>query len=83
MFSREYYEIFENIFLQNFSGGCFCIFLKVIEQLFRKGVNVKLKKCPCYDVLIFFSSQHVLERHRLMYKTSNSFVYKFVNLQVF
>ena len=24
-------------FLQNFSGGCFCIILKVIKQLFRKG----------------------------------------------
>ena len=41
-------------FLQNFSSGCFCIFLKVINQLFRKGVNVNrfLKKCHCYYVLI-------------------------------
>ena len=25
------------------------------------SVNKALKKCPCYDVLIFFSSQHVLD----------------------
>ena len=38
-------------FLQNLSGSCFSIFLKVIKQLFRKGVNVNrfLKKCTCYD----------------------------------
>ena len=47
--------------LQNFSSGCFCIILKVIKQ----GISQKqfLKKCPCYDVLMFFSSQHVLGRH--------------------
>ena len=27
--------------LQNFSGGCFCILLKVIKQLFRKGYFLK------------------------------------------
>ena len=41
-----------------------------------------LQKCPFYDVLIIFSSQHVLDTC-LMYKKSNSFVYKFVNCQPF
>ena len=38
-------------FLQNLSSSCFSIFLKVIKQLFRKGVNVNrfFKKCTCYD----------------------------------
>ena len=27
-------------FLQNSFSGCFCIFLKVIKQPFRKGVNI-------------------------------------------
>ena len=30
----EYYEILKNSF---FAGGCFCIILKVINQLFHKG----------------------------------------------
>ena len=37
-------------FLQNISGDCFSIFLKIIKELHRKGVNINrfLKKCPCY-----------------------------------
>ena len=62
------------VFFKNSSGGCFCIFLKVIKQPFRKG----------YYAVIIFSSQHILETHCLMYEKSNSFVYKFVvNCQVF
>ena len=66
-------------FSQNFPGGCFCIFSKVIKQPFRKSVNANrfLKK-------YFFFSTLFKEAHRLMYKKSNSFVYKFfVNCQVF
>ena len=46
--------------LQNFSGGCFCIILKVIKQLFCKGYfkEISLLWRPNN-----FSSQHVLERH--------------------
>ena len=29
-------KFLKTAFLQNFSGGCFCIILKVIKQLFRK-----------------------------------------------
>ena len=40
-------------FLQNFSGGCFYVILKVIY-----GTSISqtlfLKKCPCYGVLIIF-----------------------------
>ena len=64
------------------------IFLEywIILYIFRISLCVRspLKKCPCYDVLnvISFSSQQV--SHRLMYKKSNSFVYKFVaNSQTF
>ena len=39
-----------------------------------------LKKCPCYDVLILFSSQQVLEKHRLMYKKSNKVVFKLLSI---
>ena len=41
-------------FLQNFSGGCFCIILKVIKQLFCKGYLKNINKCPSYDVLTIF-----------------------------
>ena len=46
----------------------------ILKQLFGKGVNVKrfLKKCLCYDVLIFFSSQHDLERHIVWYIKSRT-----------
>ena len=49
-------EFLRTAFLWNNSGGCFCIFLKVVKQPFRKRVKLNrfLKKCPCYDVLIFF-----------------------------
>ena len=60
MFSCEYCKMF-NAFLQNFSSGCFCIILKVIKNLFLQ--RQFLKKCPCFDVLIIFSSQHFLERY--------------------
>ena len=44
---------FRTAFLQNFSGGCFCILLKVIKQPFRIGANVRTS--------YILSSQHVLE----------------------
>ena len=55
-------------------------FLKVIQQSFRKDVNLNrfLKGCPVYNVLIMFSSRHVFETDLLIYKKSNLFVYKFV-----
>ena len=31
-------KVLRTAFLQNFSGGCFCIFLKVIMQLFRQHI---------------------------------------------
>ena len=67
-------------FLQNFSVGCLCIFQTVSNQLVCKGVNVNrfLKKCPCYDALIIFSSQHVLER-RIVWCTK-SWIRLFTNL---
>ena len=64
VFSSEYCKNFKNSFLQNFSSGCFCIFLKVIKQLFHKGY-LFLQKFPCYDALMF-SSRYVLERYCLM-----------------
>ena len=74
--SWEYCETFINSFFTNFSGGSFSNFFK----------KKSLKKCPCHDVLIIFSSHHVLEKNRqhLMDKNSNSFVCKFVvNCQIF
>ena len=52
------------------------VFWKVMERLSRRGVNLNrfLKKCPYYYALIVFSSKHVLETHRLMYKKLISFV---------
>ena len=41
-------------FWKNPSGGCFCIFKKVIKSPFCKDVNGYLEKCPCYYVLIIF-----------------------------
>ena len=48
--------------LQNFSHDCFCNFLNVIKQPFRKGTsdNRLLQKCPCYDIRIISSSQHIV-----------------------
>ena len=56
-------KFLRTVFLQNTSGGSFSIFLKEIKQPFRRGVNLNrfFKKCPCYDVLIIFPSQRVLE----------------------
>ena len=62
-------------FLQNFSGRCFFIILKVFRN-FATAISQRLflKECPCYDVLIIFPSQHMLEKQkRLMNKNSNSF----------
>ena len=61
-------------FLWNTFGGCFCIFSKVIKEPFRKSYD-----CPNnFFFLTYFGET------RLMYKKSNSFVYKFVFIcQVF
>ena len=92
MFSCEYSEIFKNSFFIEHHVfyitpvGVSAFFLKGMKQVNLKGVNLNrfFKKCPCYDVLIIFSSQDILETSFLMYKKSNSFVYKFVvNFQVF
>ena len=75
VFCCEYYEIFKNNFLRELLRWLLLhFFLKVIKQLFRNGVNVSklLKKFPCYDVVITFSSQHVLERRIVSCKKSRS-----------
>ena len=65
VFSCEYCEIFTNSFFTELLRWLLLLFLKVIKQLFRKGVSVTrfLTKFPCYDVLLIFTSQNVLERH--------------------
>ena len=68
-------------FLQNFSGGCFCIISKVIKRYFAKSI---LKKYSCYDILIFFSSQHVLEKVELvcsqLCRQFPGFLYNFIRV---
>ena len=52
---------FKTAFLQDSPVAAFAFFKKVIKQLYFKGVNFnRFLKCPCYDILIFFSSQHAL-----------------------
>ena len=52
-----------------------------LRYLFSQENIIRLlKKCPCYDVLILFSSQQVLEKHRLMYKKSNEVVFKLLSI---
>ena len=48
-------------------------FFKSIQS-FCRGVSLHrfLRNCSCSFVLIIFSSRHVLETHRLMYRESNS-----------
>ena len=46
----------------------------------RENLIRLLKKCPCYDVLNLFSSQQVLEKHRLMYKKLNKIVFKLLSI---
>ena len=55
-----------------------------LRYLFSQENIIRLvKKCPCYDVLILFSSQQVLEKHRLMYKKSNKVVFKLLSIVSF
>ena len=68
----------EQLFLQNTSGdcictsgGCFCIFLKKMEL-------------NSYFATLLWRTNFFFSTHRLMYKKSNSFVYKVVvKCQVF
>ena len=43
-----------------FSGYCFYMNTH-IQRDFQLFISVHLKKCPCYNILIVFSAQHVLE----------------------
>ena len=55
-----------------------------LRYLFSQENLIRLlKKCPCYDVLILFSSQQVLEKHRLMYKKSDKVVFKLLSIVSF
>ena len=79
MFFREVCEIFESTFFTEpsgdcilTSGGCFCIFFK------------KVILNSYFATLLWRTNNFFFSTHRLMYKKSNSFVYKFVvNCQVF
>ena len=44
-------KFLRTVFLQNFPGGCFCIILKVIKQLFAKSI---LKVACVIDIKLFF-----------------------------
>ena len=58
----------ENLFLQNTSGDCFCT----------------CGGCFYFATLLWRTNNFFFSTHRLRYKKSNSFVYKFVvNCQVF
>ena len=52
-----------------------------LRYLFSQENLIRLlKKCPCYDVLILFSSRQVFEKHRLMYKKSNKVLFKLLSI---
>ena len=69
--------------LKNFAKKTSCNLLALIQvfycqdckvfknSFFIKHFNRFLEKCPCYYVLIIFTSQHVLETHRLFINFSS------------
>ena len=75
----------ENSFSATFDFSLFQehIFLRIIKQPFRRGVNRNrfVKKCSCYYVLIIFSSQYVLElsfKGTLMQIWKSPFMFVFI-----
>ena len=67
-------------FSKNLSSGCFCIILKICiilkvnKQLFQKAIFKEISLL--WRLNKYFSPTRFTEINRLMYKNSNSFVYK-------